>query len=823
MELKEQTIRRIASQMGRGELVLFTGAGFSLGAKDVTGAPVPSASELREELWRLAYGDEPLDPATTLGDIFEVLKNKDAPTLTRFLQRRLCVDPKSTQPWQRHFLDMPWFRIYTLNVDNLELAVDMQYGLRREPTPLSALVEVPTDAQPPRQGRAPVEIVHLNGRVSDGAAKIVFSERQYADQSVLPSAWYQRCASDLACRPVLFVGTELREPPLWQHIEARRQRDMGQASSRPTAILVTPRIDRARSELLSALRVEHVPMTAEAFANEVLSLLLDDANRGFVFLSERRPDLGASSLSMVSELAVDNARLETEYLMGEEPHWSDIRMGRAAIRTVDTNLVPTAREMLVERDSPRVLVISGTAGSGKSTSLMRLSLALSDEGIPVLWCDASSSVTPAIVRQQLSKLKGPAVIAIDDAGNIGTSFVSMLGDVIRGQRNTLAILAVRAHKLERLQELMASVGDLQTSECSVEGLTDADIDSLLDVLMKYRRLGVLRGKTRREQQEAFKVHAARQLLVAMIGATSGQKLEDKAIDELRGLTGISARAYALVCVATSRQQSLLKDEVVLAFGDDGATALDAVERLVAMHMVIKRPPMYEFRARHRVVADLVVGELQGSGLLAAPLVGLARAAAAKVDQRMERSSRPWKMLRSFISHGYLGQVLEITQARRVYAAIEELVAFDYHYWLQRGSLEVEKSEDLRLAEQFLGQAMALAGGEYQVRTEFGYLLMKKAIAQPGSPRATAWLEEGMRLLEGVIASRGKTDAFPYHVLGSQGLSWVRRGISRTSDKGAFLDRLIDIVQEGVDRHRFARDLLQLREDIKKERLLLTVG
>ena len=64
-------------------------------------------------------------------------------------------------------------------------------------------------------------------------------------------------------------------------------------------------------------------------------------------------------------------------------------------------------------------------------------------------------------------------------------------------------------------------------------------------------------------------------------------------------------------------------------------------------------------------------------------------------------------------------------AIQVYVAIEELVNFDHHYWLQRGSLQVQMG-DLGLATQFLYQARSLSPDYYLVQTAYCYLLMRKA-------------------------------------------------------------------------------------------------
>jgi hypothetical protein len=89
---------------------------------------------------------------------------------------------------------------------------------------------------------------------------------------------------------------------------------------------------------------------------------------------------------------------------------------------------------------------------------------------------------------------------------------------------------------------------------------------LLDVLDRENRLGLLRGKLRNEQRAAFRDQAGRQLLVAMIQATSGRRFEEKAVDELVEL-GADARAYGLIAVASAYRFGLQRNEILLGLGE----------------------------------------------------------------------------------------------------------------------------------------------------------------------------------------------------------------------------------------------------------------
>lgn len=150
-------------------------------------------------------------------------------------------------------------------------------------------------------------------------------------------------------------------------------------------------------------------------------------------------------------------------------------------------------------------------------------------------------------------------------------------------------------------------------------------------------------------------------------------------------------------------------------------------------------------------------------------------AATKVNPALRRSAKPWRFLRTIINHDFLARAIGVEVTRNLYGSIEQLLTWDSHYWLQRGSLEVEFG-DLALAENFLNQAKGLAPDDPFVENERAYLLFRQALEGPTGIESPKLVEQATSQLEELINTRGSIDPYPYHVLGSQGLSWVRRGI-----------------------------------------------
>ncbi len=231
---REDDLEHLARTIGRGDAVLFTGAGFSSEARDAAGDPLPDRDQMLAELWSLCFGACERDDSS-LCDLYDVALIRVPDRLQAYVERRLTIGDLDLPPHLARWFAAPWRRIYTLNVDDLEVAIAKQYALPRD-----------------------LDIVHLNGVVSRGAKALTFSTLQYAARLCGSDPDYAKLAADLARSPFVFAGTTLDEVVLWQHVELqRRDCDADRLPAHPS-YLVTPSLSRARRELLEMLGIRWV-------------------------------------------------------------------------------------------------------------------------------------------------------------------------------------------------------------------------------------------------------------------------------------------------------------------------------------------------------------------------------------------------------------------------------------------------------------------------------------------------------------------------------------------------------------------------------------
>jgi len=802
---------KLESFVSQGRVILFTGAGFSLDAKNRSGEFLPTVNELAKTLWDIAFPREPYEPSS-LGDVYEAAHMQASKETQRQLRQRLTVDPSSINESYLSWFSFPWHRIYTLNIDDLDEAASRAFDFSRPLHPISALSE----ASPPPEEDA-LQVIHLNGTLND-LPDITFSQRQYGERLGRSDLWYDSLARELKTHPVLYVGTSLDEPPLWAYVEARGPRS-AENETRPGSFLVSPELERARRVSLSMYNVSWVKASAVDFADDVLAGLSGAASKGRRAIEQRRGlERGIPPLARVSDIQADSQEDEREFLHGREPRWSDLTAGFAIKRGFDTELAQNFPA------SERLLVITGTAGSGKSTSAMRLALQRSAMGEDVFVFNQDASAGIYHLRSAVSA-SGADFLLIDDADRFGPSTSSFLQELLEENPALRIVVCVRntmIHVLDDLRERGTS-----WTESVVPHLEDADVDALLDALDRANRLGMLKGKSRKQQREAMQKTYGRQLLVALLEVTQGVRLEQKVKDECNDLSGAAPLVYAVSALATYAGGPLTDQELISAAGD-ASRAVEQIDLLTRRHMLI-RTSSKRLMPRHKVIAERVVRHFSDRGTIAEICTALAVGLAAHAQIGELRASRTGRLLVRLLNHEYLMRLVyrnedpavDKATVRRIYDSVEPILRDDYQYWLQRGSFETEDG-DLDLAKNFMEQARGMNEGDPNVRTEWSYMTLKRATRNVDSPDAVLWVEEGFEELEDLMGKKGPRNYHAYHIYGSQGLAWVRRAPLAREEKKELLERLRRVVREGLGIHRQSKELQRLSDALEREYMMLAV-
>jgi hypothetical protein len=794
----------LGDQLARGELVLFTGAGFSLDAPNRAGGSVPSSSELARLFWDIAFPDREFDSSSSLGDLYGCAVSRAEKATRNLVELQLRVQGRIPD-YYRQWFSQPWMRIYTLNFDNLDFAVSSQGDLPIPITVTSAISDgFPTSSQN-------LASVHLNGTIDD-FPDITFSQRQYGERLARPDTWYLQLVRDLMASPVIFVGTELSESPLWQHLELRGKRGPGR-ERRPRSYLVCPTLPAARQAMLQTFNVEWIPLGQQEFMEQILWPMTDEREQGLTITRRRlAPTRAVDVLLKVSDLRTQPSEEVREFLMGRQPEWADLADGGfAVVRQFETDL--GAR---IEKSSPRVVALTGTAGSGKSTTLMRLGLEQHASGRDVRWLDLTSDVPLGRITQEI-KRELPLVLLIDELNYLGNSAGVFISDLIESCPDLTVMVALRS---SRYLDLAAQI-DLEDGgllEYTIPNLDDSDINALLAALEASGKLGKLKGMTPLMRIAALQREAGRQLLVAMLQATSGKRFDDKICSEVRDLEAGPAAVYGAVSLATHIRHGLTRHEALLAVGDVSRDTVGILQDLLDRRILIKRGDLIV--ARHRLIAEHVVKYLKREGHLAETVRGVVFSLATSVSAE-NHHSRPMSILVRLLNHDWLIENLhgQWDSVRAIYDQVEQTLGWDHHFWLQRGSFEVERG-DLRIAEIYLESARSMAPDDYRVQTEWGYLQLRLATRDSQETGSVRLALDAFDELEDAISRRGDSDPYPFHVMGARGLEFVEVAPLGRDEKLKLLSRLRSVVDDGCRRHRKDQALTQLATRIERQFLIV---
>lgn len=772
IDIQSVLIPHLGRQLTTGVPILFTGSGFSLGAKSLKGHDIPTASGLSKLLWSIAFPDDAFDGESSLQDIYESALSAGRNSVTTLLHDYFTVQPNSIHEFQLKLLNFPWAAIYTLNIDDL---IEKGLGKLGYKTESISALRSTSQLLAPAVG---TRVVHLNGILEDAPDNLTFSRLQYAARKHDP--FYSALVQDIRFRTVLFIGASLEEKLLWEYMVLRGSPPSGrsQRELRPRSYLVIPNLPLPKVSLLSKYNIAWYKGTTEDFYNEVGKSIEEEAEKGRGVLKRRRLDSAKPLVQLVSDLpTVKNA--QSEYLFGAEPDWNDAFSGRIALRPSIDLIDKAIQNCASSRVPPNLVIVTGTAGSGKSSSMMISALKWQAEGLTSAWVARDALFDTYKLETSLSSSESLRLLFIEDADLLGGALVRLANDLAESNPGLTIVAEARSAKVDSILGT-SEPHEIGAVEVVVPHLDDEDIHVLLDVLSNENRLGVLKGKSREEQERIFKRECGRQLLVAMYKATQGQEFREKVRGEFDELSPGQKTIYGILSVAHANRFYIDKGEIAIAFGDDHQAWPQDLDRLIRRKIITVRSS--QLRARHRAIAQFIYENLSEDGTLADALKALIKISGSKTYPGMRRNERPARMLSRFINHNLLKNQVGFQQARQIYEEFESLLADNHHYWLHRGALELE---DLNFskARTFLSHSKGIDDSDVFVDVELAYLDLKEAVDKEarGVPSEKE-IDEALATLNYISEQRQDQRSHVTHIGASQTLAWIRAADLNSSER-----------------------------------------
>lgn len=244
----------LARGIANGEYSLLVGAGATAGAEGGDGQPLPTGPGFRRELVQRFELGASAEQAP-LQRVFAAAAKKGPEALAELLVARFT---RTTPTWQRRLAELPWHRVWTLNIDDILEQVFSDHDM-----PIASLTFRSSSAR--RQRRADLEIVHLHGAADElrlrlkevSAAEaldtIIFDWPQYAQAVRSDPVWHQRFTDDFIDTPFLVIGaTIIDEVDFWRIFS--RPSSARELWGMPTVSVLRSVNDFDRSQLVSRVR-----------------------------------------------------------------------------------------------------------------------------------------------------------------------------------------------------------------------------------------------------------------------------------------------------------------------------------------------------------------------------------------------------------------------------------------------------------------------------------------------------------------------------------------------------------------------------------------
>ncbi|MCG6140660.1 SIR2 family protein [Leptospira mtsangambouensis] len=826
MEIDE-IIRKIESKL-ESKIILFTGAGFSLDCQDVAGNKLPSGNQLAEEIWSLIESliRQPYD-GSALRETFGLAQRKKPKELQQFLQNRFSINHHTIPDYYKRYIEFPWTKAYTLNIDDIFDKLQIKFSPKIRVKTISA-----TTLNESSASYINLPVYHLHGKLDDKIEDLIFSTDDYATHQGLGHPYYKIMASELNESMFIFIGSELDEEILWKHIVLRDLKTRNNRELRPESFLITPSLKEAKKQLLRERNITHIAMTAKEFSEKILSKIESKYNQIIYQKINQLTEIKKNiNIPLVQDLIAKREDLtkRRHILLGFKPIWKDILDNKTIERDPEIALynliIKDIQEPLLEKEPAKIYLLTGTAGDGKSTSLMRLAVKLSKEGVIVGYLDPDSTFFWKHLKNTVEATDKLEVLIIDDVHVYKENFILYINEILELNKLSAILISCRSN---RVDTIFRNKNQLNTKvlEYKTQRLADNEINNLLDLLEKEDMLGFLKAKPTSERFQIIKSknQLDRQLIVTLIEATSGKDFKKYIKDEFSDLSDLNKLIYGQIAVANKFGAKLSSSEISIALDNSTLEFLNSVSEMVQRGLLIKSSGDF-FTLRHRTIAYNVYERIVEEGNVHKYFENICRMSAViTYDKSLSKNKRLRNLVKICLGHDILISVTNksLEKVNEFYDNLKEFFRNDHHYWLQRAAVEIEIG-DLAFAQSHISNAIALSPDDPLVIITMHHIELKQELHQPFSIESKEKFSMAITQVKNLIESKSDIGPKPYHIIGFQTLSWVQRKSTTKDEKRELLYAIKSTVEDGVRIYPDDTMLKDLANDIQRTLLMLTTN
>jgi tetratricopeptide (TPR) repeat protein len=729
---------------------------------------------------------------------------------------------------QLALVQLPWDKIYTTNFDLL-VEQAAQSELVNPAGNITVVTSTTTDVSVLSEEDIPYYKLHGSLDIANTAdGKLILSKKDYREYEKFKKPLFKRLKADLESRTFVFVGYSLTDPNFRAVLDDCKE-ELG-TQTLPLSFAVIKEFttvqsgywrDRYNIELISADAAQFMTELKDTWVadNCVVIPMLERKSAEFLrFDATSRFQKVGDSFYVLRTADCTGKSDPGRFFRGGEPTWSDIRDKVPAHRELYESILETMFPEFVDISiEPSAYVITGSAGTGKTTLLYRIAYDLVADFQAAALIHISGTPLDCRLVAPLVDMNDPRrfVIVVRFASEQFREIANFYQDAVRQKLPITLLLEDRTNQWHVAQAMFST--QFNPSEFPLGSLSIEEINAILDTLEKHDCLDKLTGLDRTEQVSHFNDLASEDLLVALRELTSNGQFDDIVRDEYQKIPSeIAKKAYVYVAAIGQLDLAVRYETIIrvlhLGYGQLTPELLNPTEGILIVGEDTGRSRHnagFRLRARHPIIASIIFALAAEDD---ASKFAIINGILTELDPGYPEDMR---LLREVMRRRELiGTLASHAMRRALFERLENLLPGDPYVWQHRSIIEREMQSPTE-AVKFARQATKSDPTNPAFANTLGFALELEARGTDDALKHQALLSEASKIFEDGIK---KNSADPYSYLGS--FSVLRQRIDREKDANekriltaTALSLLTDAYDETNESEKIAGELAKIRSQL----------
>ena len=613
--LEEADQQWIDHQLASGKAILFLGSGASVGSSSENGERPLSADELRNQISDAFLDGKMRD--RPLAQVAEIAKSSS--TLTE-VQEFIAKKFSGLLPAEFHKL-IPTFRWHAIVTTNYDLVVERAYQSCEKPLQEIAPVIKDGDLRRAASKVNTVPLLKVHGcvtQIDDPAFPLILASEEYAKHRRNREQIFRALQDWAKSHPIVFCGYDISDPNISQILW-----DIGDTSNdRPRYVTVNPGLIDLQMSYWRDRRILPIAKTFSEFLIEqdqkiplhkrtLGGLSTDDELSLTKWIPSHEKPTETLLTYLQNDLVHVFPEMRTEgvkpkqFYSGLSQAWTAFSRELDVRRRVTDDIVIEA--VLEEEDQgPRLFILKGHAGSGKSVTLRRIAWDAANEYEKLVFFISDGSIIDLSSLSEIYRLtKEPLLVFIDDA----SASVGSIEYLIRQSfKDNLPITIIAGARTNEWNIWGGPLEPMVNKSYELTNLSEREIKGLLEKLHNAECLGELKGMSADQRFSYFRLSAERQLLVALHEATNGKTFPEIIADELDRITPLEAKQlYLDICTlhrfGVNVRAGLISRTSEIGFGEFENRLFAPLQHIVRTLNDSKTRDLV-YKTRHRIIANM---------------------------------------------------------------------------------------------------------------------------------------------------------------------------------------------------------------------------